>query len=58
MLKKILAAIVFAWVGYSAYEYYTGPFYGASSTKEGEFLVAFKGGFRGVMSGVGDRDQT
>lgn len=58
MWKKALTAMVVAWVGYSAYEYYTGPFYDAPSTKEGEYLLAFKGGFRGLMSGVGDRDQT
>lgn len=58
MLKKVIAILVVAGVGYSIYEYYTGPFYDAPPLKEGEFLLAYKNGFRGVMSGFDGRDQS
>lgn len=58
MWKKALAAVVVMFVGYSAYDYYTGPYYDAPTLKEGEFLLAFKRGFKGVMRGVDGRNQS
>lgn len=58
MWKNILGVLVLGWIGYSGYDYYTGPFYDAPPKNEGDFLLAFKGGVRGVMRGVGDRDQS
>lgn len=58
MWKKGIAALVLGWLGYSAYDFYTGPFYDAPTVEGDEFLLAFKGGFKGVMRGVGARDGT
>lgn len=60
MWKKAVAALIVAGVGYSVYDYYTGPFYDAPALNEGDFLLAFGGdvGLKGVMRGIGIRDQT
>ena len=50
MWRKAIAAVIVGWLGYSAYDYYTGPFYDAPTMTQDEFLVAFRNGFRGVMS--------
>lgn len=56
MWSKAIAAVIVGWFGYSAYDYYTGPFYDAPTTSEDEFLLAFGNGFKGVMPG--NRDET
>ena len=60
MWKKAIATLILAGVGYSVYEYYTGPFYDAPTLNEGDFLLAFEGevGLKGVMRGFGGRDLT
>ena len=60
MWKKAIATLIVAGVGYSVYEYYTGPFYDAPTLNEGDFLLAFEGevGLKGVMRGISDRDNT
>jgi hypothetical protein len=60
MWKKTIAVLIVAGVGYSIYDYYTGPFYDAPEVNEGDFLLAFKGevGLKGVMRGFGSKDQT
>jgi hypothetical protein len=60
MWKKAIVALIVAGVGYSVYDYYTGPFYDAPALNEGDFLLAFKGdvGLKGVMHGFGYKDQT
>ena len=60
MWKKAIATLILAGVGYSIYDYYTGPFYDAPALYEGDYLLAFKGdvGLKGVMRGMGLRDKT
>ena len=60
MWKRWIAALIMTGIGYSFYEFYTGPYYSAPSINDDDFLLAFDGevGLRGVMRGFGDRDET
>ncbi|MES2667766.1 MAG: hypothetical protein V4712_16890 [Pseudomonadota bacterium] len=58
MLSKIFSTIIVAGIGYSAYKFYTGPYYDAPQVGQQDFLLVFKGedGLKGVMRGFGDKD--
>jgi hypothetical protein len=60
MLKKTIAVLLVAGVGYSIYQFLAGPFSDAPPLSENDFLLAFKGevGLKGVMRGFGSKDQT
>ncbi|TGD64685.1 hypothetical protein EYC08_10455 [Tabrizicola sp. WMC-M-20] len=60
MWKNALAVIALAWMSYSTYAYFTGPFYDAPAIGDRDFLLAFKGetGLKGVMRGFGEKDKT
>lgn len=55
MWKKVLIVIVLGWLSYEAYgvyQYYKAGYFTAPDLEEGDFLVSYPSGFRGVVKGV------
>ena len=58
MWKWIVGALILAYGGYGAYDYYRGGYFSRPEMPEGAFSISFKNGLRAILVGVPNERQT
>ncbi|ARM88446.1 hypothetical protein RHEC894_CH02146 [Rhizobium sp. CIAT894] len=57
-IKRISGAVVLAFAGYGAYDYYQAGFWTRPEMPEGAFSLSYQNGLRGVLVGVPNEKET